>query len=243
MSDEAPADLVLWAKDLSKTFGAQTALQGLSLSLPQGKFLSILGPNGAGKTTLLNILAGLTFPSGGEVRVLGSPPRRHCARLKARVGFISHQPQLYSDLSADENLRFFAALYGVPDAPARIDEVLTWVELEHRRADPVRSLSQGMKQRLTIARALLPDPDVLLLDEPTTGLDERAIGVLTDLLSTLHDGKRTLLMTTHRIELGIEVADQIGVMVGGRIVHESEAASLTSVALRDLYGSLAGGAL
>jgi heme exporter protein A len=236
-----PGGAALWTRGLVKSFGEQIALNGLDLAIPPGTFYSLLGPNGAGKSTLLHVLAGLTRPSGGEVRVLGKPPGRHNPHLRARVGLIAHRSQLYADLSAEENLRFFGALYGLPDREARVEEVLGRVELLHRRRDPVRAFSQGMTQRLAIARALLHDPTVLLLDEPTTGLDDRAVGILIELLSSLHDGARTLIMTTHRIDVGLRVGDRVGVLVSGRIVHEADPGEVGGEKFRTLYASLTGG--
>jgi heme exporter protein A len=222
-----PGGAALWTRGLVKSFGEQIALNGLDLAIPPGTFYSLLGPNGAGKSTLLHVLAGLTRP--------------HNPHLRARVGLIAHRSQLYADLSAEENLRFFGALYGLPDREARVEEVLGRVELLHRRRDPVRAFSQGMTQRLAIARALLHDPTVLLLDEPTTGLDDRAVGILIELLSSLHDGARTLIMTTHRIDVGLRVGDRVGVLVSGRIVHEADPGEVGGEKFRTLYASLTGG--
>ncbi len=226
------------ARGLRKVFGARIALDGIDLDLPAGTFLTLMGPNGSGKTTLLRLLAGLSRPSGGELRVLGAVPGPKAADLRARVGLVSHESQLYADLSAEENLRFFAALYGVPDPQSRIDTALRRVELVARRRDPVRALSRGMTQRLSIARALLHEPSLILLDEPTTGLDDRALGILVDLLAALHDGRRTLILTTHRLNVGLRVADRIAVQARGRIVHEAQAKSLDPAAFAGRYASL-----
>jgi heme exporter protein A len=229
------------ARGLRKAFGAQVALDGIDLDLPAGTFLTLLGPNGAGKTTLLRLFAGLSRPSGGELRVLGAVPGPGAADLRARVGLVSHAPQLYADLSAEENLRFFAALYGIPDPDARIDAALARVELRSRRADAVRTFSRGMTQRLSIARALIHEPGLLLFDEPTTGLDDRAVGILVQLLAELHDGKRTLILTTHRLDVGLRVADRVAVQARGRIVHEAEAKRIDPASFAGLYASLTEG--
>ncbi len=241
MSAAGAGEPALWASGLTKSFGPQIALRDVSLSVPRGSFVALLGPNGAGKTTLLKILAGLARPSGGEVRVLGKSPVRHPPGLRRRIGFVSHKPQLYSDLAADENLRFFGALYGVDHLEERISEVLDRVELLPRRHDPARMFSHGMTQRLSIARALLHDPELLLLDEPTTGLDDRAIGILMDLLSGIHDGARTLLITTHRLEVGLRIADRVAVLIKGRIAHEETARVTDTEGFKNLYTSLIGG--
>jgi heme exporter protein A len=236
----APA---LWARGLRKSFGERVALDGVNIEVARGVFLTLVGPNGAGKTTLLKILSGLSRPSAGEARVLGAEPRREGAWLRARLGFISHESHLYADLSAEENLHFFASLYGLRDGRARVDAVLGRVELTSRRADPVRSFSRGMAQRLSIARALLHEPEVLLMDEPTTGLDDHAVGILVDLLATIHDGTRTLVLTTHRLDVGMRIADRVAVLARGRVVHEADAKDVNPATFAPLYASLAGGGL
>jgi heme exporter protein A len=235
---DAGGGTAIRARGLRKAFGANVALDGLDLEVPAGAFVTLVGPNGAGKTTLLKLIAGVARPSGGEVRVFGETPGPRAARLRARVGFVSHEAHLYADLSAEENLKFFAALYGVREAPARIEGALARVELEGRRTEPVRAFSRGMTQRLSIARALLHDPDVLLFDEPTTGLDERAVGILIDVLEELHDGTRTLLLATHRADVGLRVADRVAVQHAGRIVHEADARSADAGSFGALYASL-----
>ena len=151
------------AHGLVKQFGDRRALDGVDLALPRGSFLSIFGPNGAGKTTLLRQLALLARPTRGELYILGVDALEKPDVLRSRIGLISHKSMLYGDLTAHENLEFFASLYGEPDQ-ARIDELLRLVELDHRRNDPVRTYSRGMQQRLSIARALVNDPDQVLLD-------------------------------------------------------------------------------
>jgi len=230
----------IWAAGLSKSFGPHLVLAGVELSVRRGSFLALLGPNGAGKTTLLRILAGLARPSGGDFGVLGGTPGRSDSGLRARIGLVSHKPQLYSDLSAEENLRFFGTLYGLSALEARMEQVLDQVELLPRRGDPVRTFSHGMVQRLSIARALLHDPEVLFLDEPTTGLDDRAVGIFIDLLSSLHDGSRTLVMTTHQLDVGLRAADRVAVLVGGRIVLEEEAPKGDGAPFRARYSALLG---
>ena len=162
------APCAIEARGLVKQFGARRALDGVDLALPQGAFLSIFGPNGAGKTTLLRELALLARPSRGSLRMLGIDALEEPDALRSRIGLISHKSMLYGDLTAQENLAFFASLYGVTGASAqeRIDELLRLVELDHRRNDCVRTFSRGMQQRLSIARALINDPDLVLLDEP-----------------------------------------------------------------------------
>ena len=174
---------MIQVRGLVKSFGSKVALDGVDLDVAEGEFLTLVGPNGAGKTTLLRILATLTRPTEGSVRVAGYDLAREGAEIRRRVGLASHQTLLYDDLSAEENLRFYGRMYDVTDLEERITALLQRVGLEHRRHDPVRTFSRGMQQRLSIARALLHDPAILLLDEPYTGLDQQAMEVLREVLA------------------------------------------------------------
>ena len=178
-----PAEPAVEAHGLTKRFGERRALDGVDLVVPRGAFLSIFGPNGAGKTTLLRQLALLARPTDGSLRMLGVDALEEPDALRSRVGLISHRPMLYGDLSAEENLAFFSSLYaGEPDRE-RIDALLSLVELDHRRHDPVRTYSRGMQQRLSIARALVNDPELVLLDEPYSGLDPHAAELFDELIA------------------------------------------------------------
>lgn len=176
----APA---LSVRGLSKRYGARRALREVSFELPQGARLAIFGPNGAGKTTLLRLLATLERPSSGEFSVLGMEGAEDAEAIRAHIGLISHQPMLYPDLTAYENLVFFGRLYGLADPGARAEELLERVELAHRAHDPVRGFSRGMVQRMALARALVNDPELVFLDEPYAGLDPHAARVVDALLS------------------------------------------------------------
>ena len=191
---ETPA---LAVHDIKKAFGTRRALDGVSFDLPQGAFLSIFGPNGAGKTTLLRILSTVSRPTAGSLTMLGIDALENPEELRGRIGLISHKPMVYGDLTAMENLEFFAKLYGVPDARNRILDLLELVELDHRRNDAARTFSRGMTQRLSIARALLRKSPILLLDEATSSLD-----VATERKIRKHiredNTPRTCIVTTHR---------------------------------------------
>lgn len=239
MSSSAPesaAPLAIGARGLVKQFGGRRALDGLDLELPQGAFLSIFGPNGAGKTTLLRELALLARPTGGELRILGVDALEEPDALRSRIGLISHKSMLYGDLTARENLAFFASLYGLegPEAGTRIDELLRLVELDHRANDCARTFSRGMQQRLSIARALINDPELVLLDEPYSGLDPHAAELFDRLIARVRDG-RTFVMVSHDLEKGFDLCTRALIMARGRAVVCAETAKIDRAAFRDLY--------
>ncbi len=187
------------ARNLSKFFGARVALDNVSFSLTPGRILALLGPNGAGKTTLLRLVAGLLTPSEGRVLLFGEAAEENEAPRR-RLGFLGHSSFLYADFTAEENLLFYARLYGLPDGEQRAQR---WLEY-FRLADPalrgyrVRAFSQGMRQRLALARALLHDPDLLLLDEPFAGLDEASVAASVELLADLQKQGKTVIVSTHQ---------------------------------------------
>ncbi len=204
-------------KNLVKRFGGKTVLRGLNFSVQPGEFVALLGPNGSGKTTFLRILSSLTPPSLGEVRVAGYPLPHHAEAVRARLGVVSHLTLLYGDLTAEENLLFYGRLYSVPQLPERITEVLKMVGLEPRRHDLVRTFSRGMQQRLSIGRAVLHDPEVMLFDEPYTGLDQDASLMLDDLLRTVAGQGRTVVMTSHDLARAEELATRFDILSRGNI--------------------------
>ena len=214
--------LEIEVEGLRKTFGRREVLKGLSFSVEAGGFLSIFGPNGAGKTTTLRILATLLTASSGKVRVAGHNVREDPMPVRRTIGLISHSPMLYPDLTAQENLRFYADMYGIEGREARITELLERLELSHRRYDIVRTFSKGMRQRLAIARAILHRPRVLLLDEPHSGLDPRAVDILDGLLAEIRD-EHTFVMVTHNIAKGLEWGSRLMIVENGRIVYEHAA--------------------
>ncbi len=222
-------------RNLTKSFGGHTALQDVSLTVAEGEFLTMVGPNGAGKTTLLRILASLSRPTSGEAWVDGWNLVGSAAKVRQCIGFISHQPLLYGDLTAEENLRFYGRMYGLPDLPARVDEVLEQVGLLARRRDPVRTFSRGMQQRLTIARAILHRPAVMLLDEPYTGLDQQAAVMLDEVMRAADIVSRTVLMTTHDLDRALAMSDQIAILSRGSIVYRAPRADLDETSFRQVY--------
>lgn len=220
---------------LLKRFGSKVVLQGLDFEVQAGEFVALLGPNGAGKTTFLRILASLSRPSAGEVRVNGHRLPQEAAAVRRDLGVVSHQPLLYGDLTAEENLRFYARLYGLEEAERRIDEVLEVVGLKRRRRDLVRTFSRGMQQRLSIGRAILHDPQVLLFDEPYTGLDQDACAMLDEILRTVAGQGRTIVMTSHDLARAEDLATRFDVLSRGRIVASAQRGQLADSNLLTFY--------
>jgi heme exporter protein A len=216
------------ARNLTKFFGLRPVLRGVSLTVARGEFVAVLGANGAGKTTLLRMLATLSTPTSGALFVDGVDALKQPERARARIGVVSHQSLVYPDLTAFENLRFHAELHGATHA--RIEDALRRVDLWARAHDPARTFSRGMIQRLTIARATVHDPGLLLLDEPFTGLDQPSAANLSVLLREAAGAGRAVVMTTHEFGRGLDgltraVAIRDG-RIGGELTAGIDAASL-----------------
>jgi heme exporter protein A len=231
----APAAPALEARDLEKWYGAQPAVLGIDFTLAAGEFLTIFGPNGAGKTTLLRLLCGAARPTRGEIRLGREPLDSGSDGWRRRVGVLSHQTFLYGGLSAAENLDFYARLYGLDDRRARVTRALEEVGLAQRRDDRVQAFSRGMQQRLALARTLLHEPEVVLLDEPYTGLDPHAAAMLRRVLERLKDGRRTVVLVTHNLAQGLELADRVVVQVEGVWVSDEPRAAVDPLGFEQLY--------
>ena len=204
--------------DLTRTFGSRKAVSGVTFSLVPGNCLAVFGPNGAGKTTLLRLLAGLLKPSSGSARLAGIPlPGGSLAR--SRVGLISHNTMLYDALSARENVTFAARLYGIRDPRTRVDDSLRRMSMLERADAPVRLLSRGMQQRVSIARAMVHSPQVVLADEPYSGLDESGARSLTALLGELRSSGTAIIIVTHNLAEGLSLATHAAVMRRGKFVR------------------------
>jgi len=222
-------------KKLVKRFGLKTILRGLDFSVEPGEFVALLGPNGAGKTTFLRILATLSRPSLGNVKIAGHHLPNEAAQVRARLGVVSHMPLLYPDLTAEENLRFYGRMYGIGEMEARITEVLEMVGLENRRKDLVRTFSRGMQQRLAIGRAVIHDPEVMLFDEPYTGLDQDASEMLDDVLRTVAAEGRTVVMTSHDLARAEELATRFDILSRGVITATTTQNQLKDTNLLSFY--------
>lgn len=205
-------------RKLVKRFGLKAALRGLDFNAQEGEFVALLGPNGAGKTTFLRILASLSRPSLGEVRVAGYCLPNQANFVRRRLGVVSHLPLLYGDLTAEENLKFYGRMYGASALGKRIVEILERVGLSAQRHDLTRTFSRGMQQRLAIGRAVLHDPEILLLDEPHTGLDQEACAMLDGILQEVAGRGRTVVMTSHDLNRAANLASRFDVLSSGVIV-------------------------
>jgi heme exporter protein A len=226
---------MIQVRKLVKRFGLKTVLRGMDFTVEPGEFVALLGPNGAGKTTFLRILASLSRPSLGDVSIAGYRLPAQASAVRRRLGVVSHQPLLYGDLSAEENLRFYGMMYGVKDLDERTSEVLELVGLAARRRDLVRTFSRGMQQRLAIGRAVLHDPEVMLFDEPHTGLDQDASAMLDKVLREVAARGRTVVMTSHDLARAADLASRFDVLSRGAIVASVQSAAINSNDLLGFY--------
>jgi heme exporter protein A len=214
--------------DLGRAYGDRVALAGVTLSLEEDRTLAVFGANGAGKTTLLRILATLLRPHRGTARVLGAALPQEGWAARGRIGFLGHEPLLYRELTARENLRFHARLHGV--APGRAEALLDAVGLAGRADEPVRTYSRGMVQRVAVCRTVLHEPELLLLDEPLAGLDPGAAAAVEALL-----GRRTRVVISHDVEHGLAEADLVLGLLRGRPALLAPAGEVTVADVRELY--------
>jgi len=232
-------DPAILVTHLTKSFDARPILRRVSFLLAAGQRLTLLGPNGAGKTTLLRILATLAQPTGGRVVVAGCDLSDEANEARWRIGYVGHQTGLYDELTARENLLFFARMFGLRDGARRADALLARVGLRARASDRVAAFSRGQAQRLALARAILHEPTVLLLDEPDTGLDEDALTLLAELLAERAEAGQTTLFTTHQLARGLAQSDRALILVGGRVAYDGPSAALDVAAVRAYYAGKA----
>jgi heme exporter protein A len=216
---------------LARHYGEREALSDVSLSLASGRTLVVFGPNGAGKTTLLRVLATLLRPHAGSVRVLGERLPNDAWAVRGRIGLLGHEPLLYRELTARENLRFHARLHGVPQE--RVEELLAAVRIDDRAGEPLRTLSRGTVQRVAVARAVLHDPELLLLDEPRSNLDPAAVELVDPLIGAT--SQRTRVICSHDPGTGLAEADVVLGLRAGRAVLVKDAGDVTHEEIVELY--------
>ncbi|BDE97428.1 ABC transporter ATP-binding protein [Raoultibacter timonensis] len=232
-------DAAITTSKLSKVFGNRKAVDNVTFDLPKGAFLSIFGPNGAGKTTLLRVLSTLSRATSGSAALMDIDIKEEPDKVRDHIGLISHNSMLYMDLTAEENLLFAARLYGVENPEERVLELLEAVELKHRRLDTVRTFSRGMTQRLSIARALIHDPDVVFLDEPYSGLDPHAVEIFDGLIDQVREN-RTFVMVSHDLQKGFSMCSHALVLAKGRIVAFDEKENLDFDEFSQIYRATVG---
>ena len=236
--NETGAGSGAWAievEGLGKSFGNHRALTGINLKVNSGEHVTVFGPNGAGKTTLIKVLSILMKPSAGTVRLDGSDISKTPTEVRRKIGLVAHQTFLYDDLTVYENLKFYGKMYDVPNLEEQIHNVVRWVRLEARLHDRVGTLSRGMQQRISIARAVIHNPSIVLLDEPEVGLDPHAIVMVREVLDSLSAGERTVVMTTHNLEQGIEMSDRVVILDKGRIVYQEQKDRIDIATFRETY--------
>jgi heme ABC exporter ATP-binding subunit CcmA len=219
--------VTLRAENIRKSFSNRPVLRGISLDLTPGSFTVLAGGNGAGKTTFLKIIAKLMKPDDGNISINGEDIWTESDKVRRNVGFLSHQIYLYEDLNALENLRFTARLFGLRDYNDRIEHLLKELHLYHRQYDPIKTYSRGMQQRLSLARALLHDPDILLLDEPFSGLDEAGIETFLAFIQEYKAQQKSAVIVSHNLQMGYELADDLYILFKGDIGYHSKKSQVT----------------
>jgi len=226
---------IIEARGITKLFGPLPALDNLDLDVARGESVAVFGPNGAGKSTLFRVLTLALRPTSGSLRIDGLDPTRDDLRIKRSTGVISHRTMLYDELTARENLELYARLYGVRDPVGRAEELLQLVGLQHRAEDRAKGFSQGMQQRLTLARCLLHDPPVVYMDEPFSGLDPLAARMLRETLQRLRDQGRTVMLITHNLTEGLELSDRWLLLNRGRLIAQERSASTEASSFEAFY--------
>jgi len=212
---------------VSKRFGFRNILNNINFSLDTGEFVMLIGNNGAGKSTLLRIISSLMKPSNGEIIFRGTKQKDSLLEWLRIMGSITHENRLYADLNSKDNLRLYGTLYGVEQLNSKIDDVLAKIDLSHVAQLPVRNFSSGMTKRLMIGRLMLCQPEILILDEPYTGLDQHSFRWFQKYLREFHQQGGTVLMVTHQLELGLELATRVLVLHRQNIKHDISSAGLS----------------
>jgi heme ABC exporter ATP-binding subunit CcmA len=222
-------------KDLRKSYGRKRILRNFNLAVESRDFLVLFGPNGAGKTTLIKILSTLSRATSGDITINGFNINEDPIEVRNSIGVLSHNPLLYDDLTLKENLIFFSRMYGVKKDKKAIKTLMDDVGLLHRSNDRVGEFSRGMKQRAAVARVILHDPPVLLLDEPYTGLDFKAWDMLNGMLKKYHENGKTILLITHNVELGHKIGDRLAVLAKGQIAYDCKKEEVDLANFKEKY--------
>ena len=218
---------ILSLEHITKRFGYRCVLNDISFSIETGEFVTLIGNNGAGKSTLLRIISTLSKPTHGRITFNGSNQKESLREWRQKIGIISHENRLYGDLSSVDNLRVFGTLYGVKDLESNTDQVLQKTDLLHVARLPVSNFSSGMKKRLMIARLMLCKPEILILDEPFTGLDQHSNQWFQNYLTAFHQQGGTVIMVTHQLELGLKLATRVLILHKQCIQHDNSASELS----------------
>jgi len=233
--DSTAGKLAIEVRNVKKSFDERLVLKGIDLAVQSGESVVIFGPNGAGKTTLIKILSTIVTPTSGNVVIDGYDIKRQPDKVRQRIGVVSHNTFLYNNLTGYENLDFYRRLYDVPKD--RINAVSEMVGMQTRLHDRISNLSRGMQQRFAIARALLANPHIMLLDEPETGLDQQAISLLWNAFRSDNGVKRTLVLISHNLERGLEIADRLIIISRGKVVYQIARHSIDLAGLKEAYQS------
>jgi heme exporter protein A len=239
-TESAPPPFSIEVEGLARSFGAHHVLKGIDLKVSPGESLAIFGPNGAGKTTLIKILSTLMRPSSGTVRINGRSIQDEPVLIRRQLGVLSHHTFLYNNLTIYDNLKFYGRMYAVPDLEGKIREVISRVELESRLYNRISTLSRGMQQRVSLARAIIHSPVIMFLDEPEVGLDPHAVSIMREILTdTIHKGN-TVLLTTHNLERGLELCDRVAILNEGRIVYQEPKQKIDIANFKAIYDRFTG---
>ncbi|MFC1947085.1 ABC transporter ATP-binding protein [Chloroflexota bacterium] len=234
-------DLIISVRGLTRTFNDFLALRGVDIDIAAGERVAVLGPNGAGKTTLLKVLSSAITSSSGEVTIRSNRLKDKNPEVRRYIGVVSHQTFLYQELTAYENFTFYCRMYDVPEKDQRIKEIVDKVGMTGRLHDRVSTLSRGMLQRLSIGRALLHNPEILLLDEPDTGLDWHSLSSLWEIINNEDGINRTIIFTTHNLNRGCALSNRVIIMNKGKIVHDVPSSELDAENIEETYTRLTGG--
>ncbi len=235
MHNLVQTNLAIHTQGLTKRYGNRPVLRNIDLDLPWGEVLSLFGPNGAGKTTLVRLLAGLAQTTSGSIRIGGLDPEHKGVEVRRMLGVVTHQTFLYDELTARENLRFYARMFGLANVDERIEQVSETLGITSYLDARVRTLSNGMQKRVSLVRAVLHRPRLLIFDEPEAGLDQEGLEMVEALLDAHRAEGGSAIVTTHNVERGLSIADRVIILSSGRISYDEEAGSLEAISFRETY--------